>query len=1272
MQMILGHLLRRLRPCFVLFAALAGLGLGARAPAVVINEIHYDPPEGRDLEFVELYNPSAAAVAVGGWRFARGLRFELPPSTVIPAGGYLLVCRSRELVARRFGLRLDDRLVGNYASSLDNRGETLTLLDAEGVLVDEVEYENQPPWDAAAAGRGASLERLCATFDSRHPANWAGDPGRQPTPLAANSRTLCPPPLGAPPLVAISEIYYHPLEDRDAEEEFVELINASAEAVNLRGWSFTSGIRFTFSDDLILAPGEAVAVCRNQAALRSRYPGGRMTGDFEGQLSNDGERLTLVDAGGRLADSVRYADSGDWPVLADGLGHSLEKIVPAAPSDDPASWSASQRVVREGWQHQGASGVATSNRLFLYADGEAEFLLDNFRLVDPAEPEVNLLPNGSFDEGIEGWAPRGNHADSRWDSSGGPDGSGALRLLAAGRGSGASQGIAVDTIAALQRNTVSYELSFDYLHVSGNLGLTVRLSGASNVRGVYFKLGEGAIISPGAPNGARREALPPFIDAIGRHPRQPGSQDPIAIHARVRGEEVGRVTLLVSFAGAPAEAVEMRDDGASGDGRAGDGVYGVILPPQPHGTSVTFRIEAESAAGGVRVSPPAGDPTGVHGLYVNDAQPASPLPVYTLIIDPHLSLTPRAAIDRLNCGTYRSAGFAVGGDLYANIGIRHRGQSVCGSFKKYLKVRFQRGREFQGQRKLNFQSLWTDKSLVREHLAWRAFAEIGNPYCRHEFVRLHVNGRYFGLYAELEHPDKRYLQRNGLNPDGNLYKATASREEASGTYEKKTNENGDFSDLRAFLNQMHATPPAQLVSFFQANTFEDAIIDYQAAQVLTNNRDYPHKNHYLYHDTARGRWMPTTWDMDLTYGKRWDGSFGGVLNDLMDNPGITPWYTTNVAGEGTGNHLLDKFFSQGGAWYRRAYLVRLWDAIHEKYTLEYFEERLAELRELLWDEQLEDFAAWGRSAPTANDPRAPAELDPNLDRVRNHIRLRRDFLLGYLRNRERFTGHDRLKITEVMYNPLGGVDAGEFIELWNSSGTAIDIGGWSIEGLGAAAGDGSRREFVFADGTRIEEGEVFIVAKDPDHFLSIYGPVARVFGPYPGRLSNSGQELRVKDAGPGFPATVDFLRYGSKRPWPERADGLGYSLELTDVHPDRDNDLPGNWRSSLLWGGTPGRIALLSPEPVFFRRGDCNGDGAVNITDAVGILLYLFRGAGSPPCLDGCDIDANGILGIDDAIFLLRYFFVPPSAPIPAPGPGECRPARGGFCERSICEPGEA
>jgi hypothetical protein len=1230
---------------------------------VVINEINYNPPEGASLEFVELYNPDAAPVPMGGWSFARGIHFIFPEGSFLPPNGYLVLCQNREEVARKFGLPLD-ALLGNFTGSLDNGGETLTLIDATGAVVDSLQYDDDAPWATGADGAGPSLERICASFDSGHPGNWNAPPGGNPTPLAPNHMTQCPPPSIPAPKIAINEIHYHPVNDADAKEEFVELRNNTAASINLKGYAFSAGIDFQFKDDQILEPGKLLVVARDRDALRAARQIDNVVGNFQGQLSNDGERITLVDPSGNLADSVRYGDSGDWPVAADGLGRSLEKIVPDALSDDPASWKEASFGDPTQWHHVVVSGIATHLNLFLaYLDGEGEFLLDNIAIVDPANPSANFVPNGTFDSGLDPWILKGTHADTTWDTAGGPDGSGALHLVSTGRGTGATNGLSLVLVPDLVRtNGPTYQMSFDYKYVSGSRGLILKLTGSVPTRGLYWQFGAGSIFTPGAPNSVEASRLPPFVTSLGRFPQEPKSADAITISAKVRTEgSVSGVKVLYHVNGA-AETLtaDMFDDGQHGDVLPGDRAYGGVIPAQPHNTIITFQVRAEDSAGAATLSPPETDPTGVHAFYVNDLQPDSPLPVYTLLVNHTAATQPRSILAGINCTTYRTASFAFRGEVFYNVGLRQRGQSVCGSTKPFLKVRFQRGRDFESQHKIDLQSLWTDKSLLRETMSWDMFRDVGMPYCKESWIRLHVNGKYFGLYGQLEHPDSNFLARNHLNADGNLYKAVASTEERKpsyiGSYEKKTNEDNDFTDITEFLNSMHATPRNQLVTFFSTRVDEVRVIDYQMAQTLTNNSDYPHKNHYLYHDTERGKWMPLTWDMDLTFGKIWDGTYGGVLHDKMHTPGNNPWYTTSVDG-GLGNHLLDKFFFQAGDYYRRAYLVRLWDALQEKYTEQFFAEKIGFLHDFLFDEQAQDIAAWGRSPATADDRTAPKEFEPNLQRVKEHIRSRRAYLLNYLTTRSKFTGHDRLKITEVMYNPLGAEEDLEFLELWNPTGKDIDISGWKIEGI----------DYVFPADSKALSDEVFVVAKNPVAFSARYGPSIRAFGPYEGNLDNDGETLRVKDAGPGYPATVDFLRYGHEDDWPRAADGLGYSLELTAVTPNRDNDLGIYWRASREIGGSPGKIEGVSPGSPLYRRGDPNTDGRINLSDALVILRYLFQGSGDPPCLQAGDVDGNGEVKTEDAIFLLQYLFQNHDLVVPSPGPGECLPAKPESCQRSNC-----
>lgn len=72
-----------------------------------------------------------------------------------------------------------------------------------------------------------------------------------------------------------------------------------------------------------------------------------------------------------------------------------------------------------------------------------------------------------------------------------------------------------------------------------------------------------------------------------------------------------------------------------------------------------------------------------------------------------------------------------------------------------------------------------------------------------------------------------------------------------------------------------------------------------------------------------------------------------------------------------------------------------------------------------------------------------------------------------------------------------------------------------------------------------------------------------------------------------------------------------------------------------------------------FRRGDSNADGALDLSDGVATLSWLFLGLGAPDCVDAADADDSGDIDISDAVFTFLYLFAGGSAP-PAPGPEVC------------------
>jgi hypothetical protein len=169
--------------------------------------------------------------------------------------------------------------------------------------------------------------------------------------------------------VVISEIMFHPSSELVAEE-FIELRNRGATAVNLNGWRLNRAVDFSFPNINLPAGGNLV-VAANLAAFNAKYPGvTAVVGNWSGRLSNVRDEIELEDASGEQVDLVEYADQGEWAVRqmtglgwdwsnpADGFGSSLELRQVSLPNDSGQNWLPS--TVPHGTPGQ-ANSVATGN-----------------------------------------------------------------------------------------------------------------------------------------------------------------------------------------------------------------------------------------------------------------------------------------------------------------------------------------------------------------------------------------------------------------------------------------------------------------------------------------------------------------------------------------------------------------------------------------------------------------------------------------------------------------------------------------------------------------------------------------------------------------------------------------------------------------------------------------------------------------------------------------------------------------------------------------------
>ncbi len=150
------------------------------AGIVIINEIHYNPATSQgsdsDYEFLELVNTSIQALPLEGLSFSQGISHIFVVGDTLPANGYLVLAQSQNSYSGS---------VEWSSGNLKNTGEVIKLLDADGRLVDFIEYKPGAPWPKAADGQGPSLELIDPATDNSIAENWqpsavnGGTPGLQ-------------------------------------------------------------------------------------------------------------------------------------------------------------------------------------------------------------------------------------------------------------------------------------------------------------------------------------------------------------------------------------------------------------------------------------------------------------------------------------------------------------------------------------------------------------------------------------------------------------------------------------------------------------------------------------------------------------------------------------------------------------------------------------------------------------------------------------------------------------------------------------------------------------------------------------------------------------------------------------------------------------------------------------------------------------------------------------------------------------------------------------
>jgi len=144
-----------------------------------------------------------------------------------------------------------------------------------------------------------------------------------------------------------------------------------------------------------------------------------------------------------------------------------------------------------------------------------------------------------------------------------------------------------------------------------------------------------------------------------------------------------------------------------------------------------------------------------------------------------------------------------------------------------------------------------------------------------------------------------------------------------------------------------------------------------------------------------------------------------------------------------------------------------------------------------------------------------------------------------------------------------------------------------------------------------------------------------------------GNELWISDGTPEGTMLVKDIVPGNYGSDPQELTVLGDRLFFAAQDPEHGREL---------W------VLPLDGIPPLFTRGEANADGALDISDPLTTLRFLFQGSAPLRCFDAADADDDGKLDLSDAVYALQYLFrgsQAPPAPFPRCGPDPTADALG-------------
>jgi len=629
--------------------------------------------------------------------------------------------------------------------------------------------------------------------------------------------------------VIISEIMYHPTPEvpEDLQQQWIELHNRGTVPVNLQGWQLTKAIDFRFTN-ITLPPNGYLAVAANVTAFHTRYPTvNNVVGNWTGALGNNGDTISLRNAGGDLISSVHYG------------------------TQDP-EWS---ERIRGNAERQVTSMTRNSSTVTAFVFGHDMATGDLVRIYGADQPEYN----GIFSITVPSYTS--------------PDAPSTFSYTISGNPASPPTGVII-----ARRLTAYGWYGWSWSSLADGLGRSLEVVNEAlpNQYGQNWAPSAQLYGTPGAPNSVAVTNAAPMILNVQHYPVVPRSTNAVTISARLLDEHPTGLSARVWYRNAtsltpgPWTSAAMYDDGLHGDGAANDGVWAAQIPPQTNLTVIEFYVEAFDSVGHRRAWPKAALDTNdapiqaANALFLvdNTLHPTNQ-PLYRFVMTgadldelKRIKASDNASkdINTLENMTFISTD-GVGTSCNYLVGVRNRGAGMRNYRVMSYAVQFGNVSTWNGQRGLNFYAGHTPQYIAGMDLAEMAgiATEQGYP------VRIRVNGAdlqdagatSYGSYIQMSKFDSVFAKDiYPLDSTGNVYRGSQGGtplwgarleylgpdptpyygQSGRGYYKGNNNGVNDWSDLINLCAVMSSADYG--TNLYSANASDDALYAQAVSKVV--------------------------------------------------------------------------------------------------------------------------------------------------------------------------------------------------------------------------------------------------------------------------------------------------------------------------------------------------------------------------------------------------------------------------------------------------------